>query len=169
MLGSLRLGTVALLTLAWAGTAAADLPPLIARDILFGNPERTSPRISPDGKYLAYIAPDEKNVLQVWMQTIGEKDATKLTDDKKRGIRIFFWTYDPEQLVYIQDTDGDEDFHLHAVNVKTKKDRDLTPHKGVRAQGIHLHPDFPGEVLVGLNLKDKKKFDVYRIDLASGN
>ncbi|MEH2407091.1 hypothetical protein [Nostoc sp.] len=53
---------------------APSLPPLIPREILFGNPEKTSPQLSPDGKYLAYIAPDEKNVLQVWLRTVGQED-----------------------------------------------------------------------------------------------
>lgn len=58
---------------------APALPPLIPREILFGNPERTSPRLSPDGKYLAYIAPDEKNVLQVWLRTVGQQDDRQLS------------------------------------------------------------------------------------------
>ncbi len=59
-----------------------ELPPLIPRDILFGNPERSSPRLSPDGKYMAYIAPDEKNILQVWLRTVGQQDDRQLTEDK---------------------------------------------------------------------------------------
>src|SRR5690349_15690848 len=94
-----------------------SLPPLIPRQILFGNPEKTSPRLSPDGKYLAYIAPDEKNVLQVWLRTVGQEDDQILTAEKKRGIRIFFWTYNVDQLLYMQDADGDENFHLYLVNI----------------------------------------------------
>lgn len=67
-----------------------SLPPLIQREILFGNPERTSPQLSSDGKYLAYLAPDDKNVLQVWLRTVGQEDDRIITADKKRGIRIFF-------------------------------------------------------------------------------
>jgi len=63
--------TCALLT---PGTSWADLPALIPRDILFGNPERLNPQISPDGKYLAYLAPDTNNVVQVWLRTVGQQD-----------------------------------------------------------------------------------------------
>ncbi len=94
-------------------TQLSKLPPLIPREILFGNPERARPQLSPDGKYLAYIAPDDKNVLQVWLRTVGQEDDRKLTDDKKRGIRVYFWTYEGEQLIYLQDTDGDENWHLY--------------------------------------------------------
>ncbi|AFY76903.1 dipeptidyl aminopeptidase/acylaminoacyl peptidase [Pleurocapsa sp. PCC 7327] len=144
------------------------LPPLIPREILFGNPQRSSPRISNDGKYLAYIAPDNKNVLQVWLRTLGQEDDRKLTDDKKRGIRAYFWTYNPEQLIYLQDSDGDENFHLYSVNIHTNIVRDLTPFQGVKAQVIDLDPDFPDEILVGLNLNNPEKFDVYRINLKNG-
>ncbi len=148
--------------------ARAQLPPLIPRSILFGNPEKSGPQLSPDGKYLAYIAPDKKDVQQVWVRTVGKDDDRILTADKKRGIRSFFWTYDGEQLVYLQDLDGDENFHLYAVNIQTKLVRDLTPFQGVKAQGVDLDPDHPRELLVGLNVKSKAKFDMYRINLANG-
>ncbi|MEP0858987.1 S9 family peptidase [Trichocoleus sp. DQ-U1] len=148
--------------------SATQLPPLIPREVLFGNPERTSPRLSPDGKYLAYIAPDEKNVLQVWLRTVGQEDDRQLTADKKRGIRIFFWTYNADQLMYMQDSDGDENFHLYSVNIHSNIVRDLTPFQGVKAQPVDLDPKFPDQVLVGMNLKDLQKFDVYRINLANG-
>ncbi|MEH2206771.1 MAG: S9 family peptidase [Nostoc sp.] len=147
---------------------APSLPPLIPREILFGNPEKTSPQLSPDGKYLAYIAPDEKNVLQVWLRTIGQEDDQILTADKKRGIRIFFWTYNADQLIYMQDSDGDENFHLHLVNIHSKIVRDLTPFQGVKAELVELEPKFPDQVLVALNLNNPQKFDVYRINLKNG-
>ncbi|MUL38899.1 S9 family peptidase [Gloeocapsopsis dulcis] len=147
---------------------SSKLPPLIPREILFGNPERARPQLSPDGKYLAYIAPDEKNVLQVWLRTVGQEDDRKLTDDKKRGIRIYFWTYEGEQLIYLQDTDGDENWHLYSVNIKTQIVRDLTPFQGIQAQPVGLDPHFPNEILVGLNLQDLRKHDVYRINLKNG-
>ncbi len=145
-----------------------QLPVLIPREILFGNPERISPKLSPDGKYIAYIAPDDKNVLQVWLRTIENEEAKKLTDDKKRGIGYFFWTYNPEQLIYLQDLDGDENFHLYLVNIQTNIVRDLTPFQGVQANVIALEPQFPSEILVGMNLNNPEKFDVYQVNLNSG-
>jgi dipeptidyl aminopeptidase/acylaminoacyl peptidase len=159
---------VGVLALGWTGAAAAKLPPLIPRTILFGNPERTSPQISPDGKYLTYLAPDKKNVLQVWIRSLGKKNDRVLTADKKRGIRSHFWTYDGEQLIYLQDSDGDENYHLYGVNVKTNVVRDLTPFQGVKAELVGQDPKFPREALVALNLKNKKKFDVYRVNLKNG-
>jgi dipeptidyl aminopeptidase/acylaminoacyl peptidase len=150
------------------GSASAKQPPLIPREILFGNPERANPHLSPDGKMLAYLAPDKNNVLQVWLRTVGKEDDQKMTDDKKRGIRQYFWAYDNQHLLYVQDADGDENFHVYAVAIKDKEVRDLTPFKGARAQGIETDPSFPNEILVGLNVKDKTKFDMYRIDLKSG-
>src|SRR6516162_7602707 len=100
-----------------AAPARADLPPLIPRKVLFGNPVKAAPRLSPDGKRLAYLAPDSKNVLQVWVQTIGKDDARQVTSDKKRGIRIHQWSYKPDTLLYLQDNDGDENFHVYSVNV----------------------------------------------------
>ncbi len=147
---------------------STDLAPLIPRQILFGNPERANPKISPDGKYLTYIAPDPNNVLQVWIRTVGQQDDRMLTADKKRGIRVYFWTYDGKQLIYLQDSDGDENWHCYAVNIQSQIVRDLTPFQGVQAQMVGLDPNFPELALIGLNLNDRRKHDVYRINLKDG-
>lgn len=144
------------------------LAPLIPRQVLFGNPERANPKISPDGKYLTYIAPDQNNVLQVWIRTIGQQDDRMLTADEKRGIRSYFWTYDGEQLIYLQDTDGDENWHLYAVNIQSHAVRDLTPFPGVQTQMVGLDPNFPQAALIGLNQNDPRKHDVYRLNLQDG-
>lgn len=145
-----------------------QLPPLIPRSILFSNPKITSPQLSPDGKYLAYIAPDENNVLQVWLRNLGTADDRQLTSDRKRGIRSFVWTYTPERLIYLQDSDGDENFHLYLVDLQSSITRDLTPFLGVKARITALNPQFPTEILVKLNLTSPYVFDVYRINLENG-
>ncbi|MEQ9367535.1 MAG: S9 family peptidase [Coleofasciculus chthonoplastes F3-SA18-01] len=153
-----------------ASTALQEtqLPALIPRDILFGNPERTRPQLSPNGKYLAYLAPDEKDVLQVWLRTVGQQDDRILTADKKRSILFYFWTFNGDQLIYLQDADGDENFHFYSVNIKSNIVRDLTPFQGVKAELVDCDPNFPDEILVGLNLDNPEKFDVYRINLKNG-
>jgi dipeptidyl aminopeptidase/acylaminoacyl peptidase len=150
------------------GQVFAQPPSLISRDILFGNPERIDPKISPDGKYLAYRAPDENNVLQVWVRTMGQQDDKKLTADPKRGIRFYGWTYDGEHLMYGQDADGDENWHHYTVNLTSGNIRDLTPFPGIQARFLAATPHVPYEVLVALNLKDRRTHDVYRIDLRTG-
>jgi dipeptidyl aminopeptidase/acylaminoacyl peptidase len=159
--------TLAAVVLA-AGPSLAELPPLIPRDVLFGNPERAAPQLSPDGKHLAYLAPDKKNVLQVWVRTVGREDDRPVTRDEKRGIRQYYWAYDNQHLLYLQDAGGNEDFHLYAVKLDDDKTRDLTPFEGVRAQGVDLDEDHPNEILVGLNKRNKAVFDMHRIDLPSG-
>ena len=89
------------LSLVLTATVQGELPPLISRDILFGNPERTSPALSPDGKRLAWLAPDTNNVLQVWVKTVGKDDDKIITADKKRGIRQYFWAKDNRNLLYL--------------------------------------------------------------------
>ncbi|WP_370866019.1 S9 family peptidase [Chondromyces apiculatus] len=141
---------------------------LIPRKVLFGNPERAAPRISPDGKHLAFLAPDQ-GVLNVWVAPIGDLKAAKVvTQDRKRGIRMFFWPFDGQHLVYLQDKDGDENFHIYAVDLKTNETKDLTPYEGARAEFGGLSEKIPGEIVVGLNDRDKKYHDLYRVSLKSG-
>ena len=146
----------------------AEPPPLIPRDVLFGNPEKSSPQIAPDGKRLAWIAPDKKNVLQVWVRTIGKDDDKVVTADPKRGIRQFFWAQNSKMLIYSQDSDGDENFHLFGVDLTSGNVRDLTPIQGVKAQVTAIDPNFPDTILVSLNARDRSLFDVYRLDLNTG-
>ena len=148
--------------------ASAELPPLIPRDVLFGNPDKAGPQISPDGKHLAYLAPDEKNVLQVWVRPVGAGEAKKVTSDEKRGIRQYFWAHDNKHLLYMQDKGGDENFHLFASELATGKTRDLTPFDGVRVQGVDLDEKHPDTVLVGLNKRSKQVFDMHRVTISTG-
>ncbi len=168
----MRLPSAAVLALSFAAVAAAEPPPLIPRDVLFGNPEKSAPQLSPDGKFIAYLRSDKKNVLQVWVRTTvpppGEENDKPVTGDPKRGIRQFFWAQDGKHLLYLQDTGGDENFHLFAVDIETKKARELTPYKGVRVQGVETDKKHPNEILVGLNKKNPAMFDMHRIKLDTG-
>jgi len=145
-------------------------PDLIPRDILFGNPQKARPNISPDGAHLAYLAPLD-GVLNIWVRTIGRDDDRVVTHDKKRGIRSFGWAWDSRHLLYIQDKDGDENWHIHAVASQEEgaEPRDLTPFEGVQAKFVGTSKKVPGTILVGLNRENPRAHDVYRLDLASGN
>ena len=160
---------VAILAIAsLAGPAIADLGPLIPREVLFGNPEKAAPTISPDGTRLAWLAPDKKNVLQVWVKTIGKDDDKMVTADKKRGIRQYFWAPDNKTLLYLQDNDGDENFHVFGVDLAGGMVRDLTPIQGVRAGVTAVSPTVPDQILVQLNGRNRQLFDVYRLTLSTG-
>ena len=159
---------VVALALSFAAAASAELPSLIPREVLVGNPEKAAPQISPDGTRLAYLAPSDKGVLNVWVRTIGKTDDTQVTNDTHRGIRIHFWAEDGKHLLYLQDIGGDENWHVYSVDLESKVVRDLTPFQGIRAQGIVTDKNFPNQILVGLNLRDRKVFDMHRVDLTTG-
>lgn len=141
--------------------------PLIPRRILFGNPEKASPRLSPDGKMLAYLAPDE-GVLNVWVRTLGAADDRAITHDRLRGIRSYFWQPDSAHILYVQDVGGNENFHLYQTDVATRETKNLTPFEGVRAQIVAVDPLLPDAMLVSLNRRNAELFDVYRLSFATG-
>jgi dipeptidyl aminopeptidase/acylaminoacyl peptidase len=157
---------------------------LIPREVLFGNPERISPHISPDGTRLAWIAPRE-GVLNVWVAPIGASgvdwDAAEVvTDDTDRGIRVFAWARDGRHLLYLQDTGGDENWRLYDVDldpetpaaaggVASRTKRDLTPYDGIQARIIATRKSHRDEVLVGMNRDNPQLHDVYRLDLKTGD
>ncbi len=95
-----------------------ELPTLIPREVLFGYPSKTMPRLSPDGTRLAYLAPDQKGVQNVWVTSPGSPDAGALiTHDQRRGIRQYRWAEDGHHILFLQDEDGNERWHLYVVDV----------------------------------------------------
>src|ERR671921_1709421 len=152
-------------------TDASNVP-LIPRKVLFGNPEKVAPRLSPDGERLASLAPED-GVLNVWVGPVGRPaggdDFEPVTDDRKRGIRVFFWAEDNTHIVYLQDEGGDENWRVHAVDASTKQDRDLTPFDDVQAQIVGSDRHFPDTLLIALNRDNPELHDVYRLTLSTGD
>ena len=141
---------------------------LIPRKALFGNPERERARISPDGSRVAFLAPLD-GVLNVWVAPASDPDAARaVTSDARRGIRFYVWTRNADYLLYIQDSEGDEDWHIYAVNVETGEARDLTPFEGVHATMFPTSPKFPDEALIGLNDRDARYHDIHRVNILTG-
>ncbi|KAJ1468082.1 hypothetical protein T484DRAFT_1856563 [Baffinella frigidus] len=107
------------------------LPELIPQSKLFGNPDKAEPKISPDGKryaYLArYLASSDKGVLNVFVQAVGGDAPKQVTNDTHRGVRMYEWAKNNRHLLYMQDQDGDENFHIYAVDLETEVVRDMTP------------------------------------------
>ncbi len=167
---------LALCALALATSARADDPAptpagqetgLIPREVFFGNPERAGVKYSPDGKFLSFVAPKD-GVLNVFVAPADKPaEAKPVTDDKKRGVREYFWAFDGKHLVYLQDTGGDENFHAYRVEVSTGTTTDLTPGK-LRAVVEGVSRRRPNEVVIGLNDRDPRFHDVYLFDLAAG-
>ncbi len=147
---------------------------LIPRQVLFGNPERVSPQLSPDGTRLAWIAPRD-GVLNVWLAPASAEtgvdwgQARVVTDDTDRGIRMFAWAHDNRHLLYLQDTGGDENWRLHDVDLTTMERRDLTPFDEVQTQLVAMDKKFPAEILIAMNRDNPQLHDVYRLDLGTGS
>src|SRR3954463_5536521 len=157
--------------------SAQGLPPLIDRELLFGNPEISGAQISPDGKFLAFIKP-YKDTRNVWVKKTGEpfSAARLLTTETKRPIGGFLWTRDSKFVGYVKDNDGDENFNLYAVDpaaatpsgADAPPSRDLTGLKGVRVELIDAPKSQPGIVYIGVNDRDKAWHDLYKVTIATG-
>lgn len=141
---------------------------LIPRELLFGNPERAAPVLSPNGAYLAFLAP-VRGVMNVWVAPRGNLAAAKpVTGDTGRGITEFFWAHTNQHLVYLQDKNGDENYRAYSLNTATGRVVELTPVDGVRAQVQEVSPKHPTEVLIGLNDRNPQLHDTWRVNLVSG-
>src|SRR5450830_456393 len=148
--------------------APANHPPLIERAKIFGNPSKSGGRISPDGKWLSWIAPRD-GVLNVWVAPASDlAQARPLTQEKVRPIRSSFWSPDSKTLLFIQDKGGDENFLLYGVNVVSGKQVSYTPFEKTRVRIVQISSKVKDRILVGINNRDARWHDVYSLDLASG-
>jgi len=148
--------------------ADGDPVPLIPRQVLFGNPDRTTVRLSPDGRYISFLAPSD-GVMNVWVGPSDDPAAAKpVTHDRGRGIMSYSWTYLKDYLIYMQDTAGDENWKVYSVNVATGETRLLTPPEGVAAYIWAVSPEHPEEIVVGLNDRIPQLHDLYRVNLRTG-
>lgn len=143
-----------------------EAPPVIPLRDFFRNPEGASYQVSPAGDYLSWMAPWE-NRLNVFVQPAGGGEPRRLTDATKRDIAGYFWAAD-DQIVYLQDDGGDENFHLYAVNADGSGLRDLTPFPGVRVGVVDDLRDDEDHLLISMNKRDARVFDVFRLNTRTG-
>jgi len=132
----------------------------------FKNPEKTSYKISPDGKYYSYMAPYEKR-MNVFVQERGKDEVKRLTSETDRNIAGYFWPNN-EQILYLKDNGGDENYKIYLANINGDEPTCLTDFDGVRSMIIDDLPDIPNEVIISMNKRNPQLFDPYRLYLDNG-
>lgn len=173
----LLVSSLFVLTMSAQNKAAQGLPPLIDRELLFGNPEIAAAQLSPDGKYLAFLKP-WKDTRNVWVKKVDEPFAAArlLTTEAKRPVSAFLWSRDGKYLCYVKDNDGDENFNVYAVDpaaapaagAQAPPSRDLTGLKGVVVQLYAAPKSDPDVAYIGINDRDKAWHDLYKLKLSTG-
>jgi len=170
---------IAIATSAPALTAQnGKLPPLIDRELFFGNPEISGAQISPDGKYISFLKP-YKDTRNVWVKRVDAPwtSAKLITNDTKRPVTQYFWSRDGKYILFAQDQGGDENFNVYAVDPNAPSAagsdvplaRNLTAAKGVRAMIYDVPRGDPNTMYVGINDRDKAWHDLYKVNIATGD
>ncbi|MBP1768658.1 MAG: peptidase prolyl oligopeptidase, partial [Candidatus Aminicenantes bacterium] len=145
----------------------AELPPLIPRAVLLEESQRGNPVLSPDGRRIAYCAP-HNGVQNIWLKTVGKDDDRTVTEFSQNGIDYCYWQADSRHVLYFRDEAGNENTHLFQTDVGTGRTRDLTPLKGARAMYPIMEAHYPDLLLIHINARDERFFDLYRLDLRTG-
>jgi len=143
-----------------------QVPRLIPMEDFFKNPESTGYDLSPDGEHLAFLKPWQAR-LNVHIQKIGEEEVTRITGATERDIAGFIWANN-ERIAYVQDTAGDENFRLYAVNIDGSSFQELTPFEKVRVGIVDELENDPEHMLIDMNKRDARVFDVYRVNINTG-
>jgi len=176
IIGLLMLSALLIITL--AAPVWAQSPPLIDRELFFGDPEIAGAQISPDGAYIAFIKPF-KGTRNVWVKKTADpfSSAKPVTADTKRPIPIFFWSRDGKYILFVQDKAGDENYNVYAVNPAdapasgqdVPAARNLTDAKGIRAFIYAVPRSDPDAIYVGLNDRDAAWHDLYKVKISTGD
>jgi dipeptidyl aminopeptidase/acylaminoacyl peptidase len=140
---------------------------LIPMEDFFRNPEKTGYQLSPDGEHISFLAP-WNNRLNVHVQKIGSEEATRITESTERDIRGYLWLNN-NRIGWIQDTGGDENWHLYAVDIDGSNYLDGTPFEGVQVRPLDELEDDDEHILIGMNKRNPQIFDVYRMNVNSGD
>ncbi len=148
---------------------AQTAPALIPRTAIFGNPERSIARISPDGRHVSWLAPKD-GVMNIWVASADDPDSARvITSDSYRGIPVYYWAPNSKYVYYIQDDGGDENFHVYSSDIASGEVRDLTPvAEGARATIEHVSSAKPNHIVVGINERDPQLFDLFIVDVTTG-
>ncbi|WP_304106982.1 S9 family peptidase [Mycolicibacterium bacteremicum] len=150
-------------------TSDTTLPQRISVEEFFSPPERAGATISPDGTRIAYLAP-WRNRLNIWVQDLdGASEPRCVTADETRSVYLYSWTHDSRHLLYMQDTGGDENWHLHRVDLDEPGSTavDLTPFPNTRVS-YELLKARPGKAIVQHNARNPELVDAYELDIATG-
>src|SRR2546425_12033032 len=152
-------------------------PPIIDRELFFGDPEISGAQISPDGKFIAFIKP-LKGTRNVWVKHAEESfdKAKPITADTTRPIPAYFWSRDGKYILFVQDKAGDENYLVYAVNPAdapaagqdVPAARNLTDLKGVRAEIVSVPRSEPDWLYVAINDRDKAWHDLYKVRISTG-
>ena len=151
----------------------AQMPPLIDRELFFGNPEIAGAQISPDGKYIAFIKP-LNDVRNVWVKGVNESfdQAKPLTEEKKRPVGGYFWSWE-NKILFVKDNDGDENFNVYSVDPSAAtgeipKAKNLTNAERVQTQIYHVPRSEPDYIYIGTNDRDQAWHDLYKVRISTG-
>lgn len=153
---------------------SAQIEKLMAKDTgsipvehFFKNPKQTSFRLSPNGEYLAWLAP-YKDRLNVHVRALGEDEATRITSSTERDIFAYSWASN-DRLVYFQDSAGNENYHIYVANRDGSNEEDLTPFDSVKCRMIDRLEDKPNEMIISMNKESQRLFDPYRLNIKTGD
>ena len=149
--------------------AAARATPLIPRRLLFADADRSSVRLSPDGRRLAFLAP-ANGVLNVWVAPVRNvRQARPVTWVTDRAVAPWlFWLHNNRHVVFLREQCGDENWQAHRVDVNSGEVLALSPGPGVRAYAQQISHHFPDELLIAHNQRDPRYFDVVRVNANTG-
>lgn len=132
----------------------------------FRNSQEAAYQISPDGRHLSYLAPYADR-MNLFVRPVGGGGAVRVTSETQRSLAGYMWA-DNGRLLFMKDTDGDENYRLYGVNLDGSDLRAYTDFPGVRTTLIDDLEETPGKVLIGLNRRNPEVFDPYRLDLDTG-
>ena len=146
---------------------AADLPRLISAREFYSNKYLSwGHQISPDGKRLAWLESRDGN-LSFRLRPLDERHIVIMTHLK--FMPKFDWTLDSRHVLFRPFAGRNRHLFLADTDAFRKAPRDLTPFEGVNVRTYFLLLGKPDSVMVVMNLRDRHAYDLYEINMRTGD
>ncbi len=143
------------------------ITPILPMEDFFRNPEKTNFQLSPEGEYISFLQPWQ-NRLNIYVQPVKGDSARRITNSSLRDIQMYYWTNN-NQLVYLQDDRGDDNYQLYIVDKEGENEKALTPFNDTKVMIVDNLDEMENEIIISMNKRDKRFFDVYRVNLQNGD
>ena len=156
--------------------AAASADSLISLELLTGPSRYAVPLLSPDGRLLSFMAPVD-GALNLWVGPATAPDSARpITHERGRGLQpwdvsgrvLYRWNSNSTRLLYPRDTNGNEQWQLYSLDVRSGEEKALTSLKGGSVRVIEMSAQHPNQALIGINDRDPSRFDPWLLDIETG-
>jgi len=144
----------------------SDHATVIPINNFFKTPEKNFFKISPDGKYVAYLK-SYKERQNLFIRSLDDGQERVATTFDNYSVHDYFWTFN-NQIIFTQDIIAADEFNIYALDVSTFKERKILSESKVKIRILNRSRFQPDIINIAMNKRDPGNFDIYKLNTRKG-